>query len=129
MSIPSFYYLTHFHFHVSNYATLLDFVQRYRVHQSITKHNVDSYHALTPMSCNVPMHKCNAMRHCMSIPCHICDECYMDNTNHTFYHVSWTIISKAYNFQNKHSSNFQYIKTHISARTTKHVITIPIITP
>ena len=41
-------------------ATLLDVVQQYRVHQSITKHNVDSYHALTPMSCDVPMH--NAMR-------------------------------------------------------------------
>ena len=79
VSIPTCYYSTHFHFHVSNRATLLDFVQWYRVHQSITKHGVHSYHALTPMSCDVPMHKCNLMRHCMSIPCHIYDECYMDN--------------------------------------------------
>ena len=51
----------------------------YRVHQSITKHNIDSYHALTPMSCDIPVHKCNAIRHCMSIPCHVYIECYMDN--------------------------------------------------
>ena len=51
---------TYFHFYICNRATLLDVAQRYRVHQSITKHNVDSYHALTPMSCDVPMH--NAMR-------------------------------------------------------------------
>ena len=51
---------TCFHFHVRNRETLLDFIQRYRVHQSITKHIVDSYHAHTPMSCDVPMH--NAMR-------------------------------------------------------------------
>ena len=75
---------TYFHFHVSNHATLLDFVQLYRVHQSITKHSVDSYHALTPMSCDVPVHKCNAMCHYMSIPCHIYDECYMDNLIHAY---------------------------------------------
>ena len=74
----------YFHFHVSNRATLLDFVQRYSVHQLITKHSVDSCHALTPMSCNVPMHKCNAMHHCMSIPCHIYDECYMNNLVHAY---------------------------------------------
>ena len=51
---------TNFHFYVCNHVTLLDVVQRYQVHQSITKHSVDSYHALTPMSCNVPVH--NAMR-------------------------------------------------------------------
>ena len=49
-----------FNFYVCNNAILLDVVQRYRVHQSITKHSVDSYHALTPMSCDVPVH--NAMR-------------------------------------------------------------------
>ena len=75
---------TYFHFHVRNRATLLDFVQRYRIHQSITKHGVDSYYALTPMSCDVPVHKCNVMRHCMSIPCHIYDECYMDNLIHAY---------------------------------------------
>ena len=52
---------TYFHFHVSNHATQLDFIQRDRVvHKSITKHGVDSYHALTPLSCDVLVH--NAMR-------------------------------------------------------------------
>ena len=75
---------TYFHFYVSNRATLLGFVQRYQVHQLITKHSVDSYHALTPMSCDVPVHKCKAMHHCMSISCHIYDECYMDNLVHAY---------------------------------------------
>ena len=51
---------TYFHFYVCNRETLLDVVQRYRVHQSITKHSADSYHPLTPMSCNFLLH--NAMR-------------------------------------------------------------------
>ena len=46
---------------------------------------------------------CNAMCH-MSISCHISNECHMDNINHTFHHVSWTIILHAYNLQNKHPS-------------------------
>ena len=50
---------TYFHFYACNRATLLDVAQRYRVHQSITKHSVDSYDALTPMSCDVSVH--NAM--------------------------------------------------------------------
>ena len=57
---------------------------------------------------------CNVMHHCMSMSCHICDECHMDNLIHTFYHVSWIIILHAYNLQNKHSFQCQYISTHIS---------------
>ena len=75
---------TYFHFHVSNRTTLLDFVQRYPVHQSITKHSIDSYHALIPISCDVPVHKCNAMHHYKSITCHIYDEWYMDNLIHAY---------------------------------------------
>ena len=68
----------------------------------------------------------NVMHHCMLMSCHICNECHMDNINHTFYHVSWTIISHAYNFQiNTHQC--QYISTHISTfhhiHATTHVIT------
>ena len=57
---------------------------------------------------------CNVMHHCMSMSCHICDECHMDNLIHTFYYVSWTIILHAYNLQNKHSVQCQYISTNIS---------------
>ena len=59
---------TYFYFDVCNHATLLDIIQRYRFHQSITKHSVYSYHALTPMSCDVPMH--NAMRCATTCLCH-----------------------------------------------------------
>ena len=59
---------TYFHFYVCNRATLLDVVQRYRVYQSITKHSVDSYHVLTPMSCDVPVH--NAMQCATTCLCH-----------------------------------------------------------
>ena len=33
--------------------------------QSNTKSSVDYNHALTPMSCDVPVHNCNAMHHSM----------------------------------------------------------------
>ena len=54
---------------------------------SNTKRSVDPYHTLIPMSCDVPMHKCNAMRHCMPIPCHMYNECYMENQAHAFHHA------------------------------------------
>ena len=57
---------------------------------------------------------CNVIRHCMSMSRYICDECHIDNLIHTFYHISWTIIFHAYNLQNKHSVQCQYINTHIS---------------
>ena len=60
----------------------------------------DPNHAPTPMKCDVPKH----MR-CKLMPCPTCNECHMDNINHKIYLVSWTIISHAYNFQNKHSFN------------------------
>ena len=59
---------TYFHFYVCNRETLLGVVQRYQVHQSITKHSVDSYLTLTLMSCDVPMH--NAMRCATTCLCH-----------------------------------------------------------
>ena len=60
---------TYFHSYVCNHANFLDVVQWYRVHQSIIKHSVDSYHALTPMSCDVPVH--NAMRCTTTCLCHV----------------------------------------------------------
>ena len=57
---------------------------------------------------------CNVVYHCMSMPCHICNECHIDILSHTFNHVSWTIILYAYNFQNNHSFQCQYISIHIS---------------
>ena len=75
---------------------------------------------------------CNVMHHCMSMSCHICNECHMDNINHTLCHVSWTIIVYAYNFENKHSFQCQYIHTHINIHQTKiikHVIINQVITP
>ena len=50
-----------------------------------------------------------------------------ENINHTFYYVSWTIILHAYNLQNKHLVQCQYISTHISTfikqQLPNHVIT------
>ena len=65
--------------------------------QSNTKRSVDYNHVLTPIQCDVLVHmQCNAPLHVIS--CHMYNECYMDNTNHTTHLVSWTITSPAYNF-------------------------------
>ena len=58
---------------------------------------------------------CNAMCHCKLMPCPTCNECHMDNINHTIYLVSWTIISHAYNFQKKNiHSMLIHLNTHIN---------------
>ena len=82
----------------------------------------DPNHAPTLMKCNVPVHmQCKLM----SYPTY--NECHMDNINHAIYLVSWIIISYAYNFENKHSFQFQYIRAHISTfhqvNTTTRIIT------
>ena len=59
---------TYFHFYVCNRATLLDIVQRYRVHQSITKHSVIHIMQSSPMSCDVPLH--NTIRCATTCLCH-----------------------------------------------------------
>ena len=51
------------------------------------------------MQCNIPLHV---------ISCHMHNECYMDNTIHTTYRVSWTITSPAYDFHTSFHS-CQYI--------------------
>ena len=55
-------------------------------------------HPLTPIYCDVPGYM-QCMRHCIAIPCLICNECYMDHTSHASHHAFWTIITHAYNFQ------------------------------
>ena len=84
---------TYFHFHVCNRATLFRRHPMVPSPPSNTKRSVDPYNALTPMSCDVPVHKCNEMHHCMPIPCNMYNECYMDNQAHAFNHASWIIIS------------------------------------
>ena len=69
-------------------------------------------HAFTPMKCDVPV-QCNVIYHYMSMSCHVCIECHMDNLFHTFNHVSWIIILHAYNFQNNNSFQCQHISIHI----------------
>ena len=85
-----------FFYHFIQQCDSLDFVQRYRAHSLITNVVFDFNHVLTPMKCDVPC-ICNVMHHCMSMSCHICDECHMDNLILTFYHISWKIILHAYN--------------------------------
>ena len=75
VSIPAYYYPTHvFTFHVCNRETLLEVVQQYRAHHQTPNamliHTMHShpYHEIS-------FHKCNVTHHCMSILCHIYDEC------------------------------------------------------
>ena len=44
---------------------------------SNTKHSVNLYHALTPMSCDVLVHNAMQSCHCLSITCYMYNECYM----------------------------------------------------
>ena len=75
--------------------------------------------------------QCNALLHVIS--CHMYNECYTDNSNHTIHHVSWTIILIAYNFHTITHSMSIYLYTHISTSyhttTTKHVIQNQATTP
>ena len=89
--------------------------------KSNTKHSVYSFnHALTPIQCDIPVHiQCNAPLHVIS--CHMYNECYMDNTIHTTYWVSWTITSPAYDFHTSFHS-CQYIMHSYININIQHVI-------
>ena len=88
--------------------------------QSNTKYSVDYNHAFTRIQCNVPVHmQCNAPLHVIS--CHMYNECYMDNTNHTTHLVSWTITSPAYDFHTSIQS-CQYIMHAYININIQHVI-------
>ena len=66
VSISACYYPTHiFIFMHTTMQPCSTLSHRTEPTQSKTKCSVDYNHALTPMSCDVPMHKCNVMRHCM----------------------------------------------------------------
>ena len=62
-------------FHFQNLETQFGLCPTLLNPPSNTKHRVDLYHALTPMSCDVLVH--NAMQSCYFsfIPCYIYDEC------------------------------------------------------
>ena len=90
-----------------------------------TKHIVDSstmhshpFNAMSPCICNAPLHV---------ISCHMYNDCYIYNTIHTTYRVSWTITSPAYDFLTLlHSCQYimqAYINIHI-----QHVILSQVMT-
>ena len=88
--------------------------------QSNTKRSVDYNHALTPIQCNVPVHmQCNAPLHVLS--CHMCNECYMCNTNQTTHLMSWTITSPTYDFHTSFQSCQYILHTYININI-QHVI-------
>ena len=62
----------------TNSGTPLNFVQRYSTHSSTTKDGVLWHHALIPMNA-MSQCICNALGHCISNPCLICNECHMAN--------------------------------------------------
>ena len=76
------------------------------------------------MQCNAPLHV---------ISCHMYNECYTDNSNHTIQLTSWTIILIANNFHIITHSMSIYLYTHISTSyhttTTKHAIQNQATTP
>ena len=66
VSIPCCYYPTHiFIFMYTTVRPCGTLSHCTEPTQSNTKCSVDYNYALTPMSCDFPVHKCNVMRHCM----------------------------------------------------------------
>ena len=63
---------------------------------------------------------CNAMCHFMLIPCHIYDECYMDNSTHAY--NPWTIISISIKFPNDHTSHVNiFAHTYINIKKSSPI--------
>ena len=83
-----------------NRATLLNVVPYTELTQSNTKRSVDSLtmhsHSFNAISLCI----CNAICHCLFVPCHIYDECYMDNIIKHAYHqcILSNYIKHAYHF-------------------------------
>ena len=61
----------------------------------------------------------NAMQmcHCMPIPFHIYDECYMDILNHASFGQSYQLT---YNFQINHTTHVNIFYTHVLTSTSHH---------
>ena len=91
--------------------------------QSNSKHSIDSLtmhsHPFNTMFLCI----CNTICHCIFVPCHIYDECYMDNFIKHAYHqcILGNYIKHEYNFHTLiHSC--QYINTHINISSNKYVM-------
>ena len=85
-----------------------------------TKHSVDLYHALTPMSCDVLC--INAMQcHYMYFMLHAQRMPHVTIQNHTSCQVSWIIIFNTYNYSHLISIYLTHISPHAS-QYNKHVI-------
>ena len=97
---------TYFHFHVYNQATLLDAVPPYRNTVLIITMHSHSFHAMSPCICN-------AMCHFMPIPCHIYDECYMDNSTHAYHPCIMDNYINQHKISKRSHISCQYICTHI----------------
>ena len=115
---------TYFHFHVYNRVTLLNVVPLYRAHPIkhqmliITMHS-HPFHAMSPCICN-------AMCHFMPIPCHIYDECYMDNSTHAYHPCIMDNYINQHEISKQSHISCQHICTHINQH--QQVITNQVMT-
>ena len=71
----------------------------------ITMHS-HPFHAMSPCICN-------AMCHFMPIPCHIYDECYMDNSTHAYHPCIMENYINMHKISKRSYISCQYICTHI----------------
>ena len=96
---------------------------------SSTKHNVNLYYALTPMSCDVLVHNALQSCHCSFIPCYIYDKCYMCMPTHAslpMHHLDLDIYSKKHTnskYVIQFMPSYQYTHTLTSQITTTRVAT------
>ena len=100
----------------ANRGTLLDVVQGTVSTTHSPRMVNDNNHALTPISCNVPMHmKCNYAISCLCYVTHIyIYGCYMDNFIHALHPcIIWKIISINIQFPIKSHKSCQHTHTHI----------------
>ena len=102
---------THFHFHVYNRVTLLDVVVSSPPNQTpiamliITMHS-HPFHVMSPCICN-------AMCYFMLIPCHIYDECYMDNSINAYHPCIMDNYINQHKISKRSHISCQHIFTHI----------------
>ena len=93
-------------------ATLLDIVPQYRVHHqtpnAVLIHTMHS-HSFHAMSLCI----CNAMCHCMPIPCHMYDKCYMDNSTHAYHPCIMDNYINQHKISKRSQISCQYICTHM----------------
>ena len=85
--------------------------------------NVPSSPSNTKRSVDYTMHShqfyamslciCNAMCHFMPIPCHIYDECYMDNYTHAYHLCIMDNYINQHKISKQSHISCQYICTHI----------------